>query len=103
MDFPFHEQPNTAVIICSHILDKKEPILYVSHDEDDGMWQFLCGRSHSASDARIISLEEAFLLDSTIGVLAEMPQGCSAARRDPCDDWIIEQQATNGRMDSSSE
>ena len=96
MEFSFREKPDAAVITCSHILDKKEPILYVSHDEDDGMWQFLCGRSHSAPDARIISLEEAFLLDSTIGVLAEMPQGCSAARRDPGDAWIIEQPAASG-------
>ena len=91
MDFPFHEQPNTAVITCSHILDKKEPVLYVSHDEDDGMWQFLCGRSHSASDARIVSLEEMFLLDSTVGGVAELPRGSSAAREKPSDDWMIRQ------------
>lgn len=44
MKFPFHDVPNTAVITCSHITENKAPVLYVSYDEDDGMWQFLCGK-----------------------------------------------------------
>ena len=40
MDFPFYDAPNTATIICCHIIDDGKPILYVSHDEDDGMKQF---------------------------------------------------------------
>ena len=43
MEFPFYDSPDTATIICCHILERQAPILYVSHDEDDGMWQFLCG------------------------------------------------------------
>ena len=34
MDFPFYDAPNTATIICCHIIDDGKPILYVSHDED---------------------------------------------------------------------
>ena len=30
--FPFKDKPNTAVITCVHILNEKQPILYVSHD-----------------------------------------------------------------------
>ena len=41
--FPFKDKPNIACITCSHILDENKPILYVSHDYDDGCWQFLCG------------------------------------------------------------
>ena len=91
MKFSFVEKTDTAVITCSHILENKDPILFVSHDEDDGMWQFLCGADHDISEARVISLKEVFLLDRTIGFLAEMPQGCSATRSNPCDDWINEQ------------
>ena len=32
MDFPFYDAPNTATIICCHIIDDGKPILYVSHD-----------------------------------------------------------------------
>ena len=54
MDFPFYDVPNTATIICCHIIDDGKPILYVSHDEDDGMWQFLCGSTHDIDEARMI-------------------------------------------------
>ena len=53
MDFPFDDAPNTAVITCCHILDHGAPILHVSHDADDGMWQFLCGACHDESEGRI--------------------------------------------------
>lgn len=43
MEFPFYDPPNVATIICRHILENGAPILYISHDEDDGAWQFLCG------------------------------------------------------------
>ena len=36
MDFPFYDAPDTASITCCHIVDDGKPILYVSHDEDDG-------------------------------------------------------------------
>lgn len=37
LSFSFDDQQNTACIVCCHILEG-HPILYVSHDEDDGMW-----------------------------------------------------------------
>ena len=47
MKFPFSEPENTAVITCCHIIDNGADILYVSHDAEDGMWQFLCGGTHT--------------------------------------------------------
>ena len=65
MKFPFYDSPDTATIICCHILERQAPILYVSHDEDDGMWQFLCGETH------------------------ETDEGYYAERKSQDDDWII--------------
>ncbi|MDQ0152395.1 hypothetical protein J2S20_001084 [Moryella indoligenes] len=31
--FPFYDEPNTAAIVCSHVINREEPILFVSHDE----------------------------------------------------------------------
>lgn len=89
MEFPFRDASNTAVITCSHILENNEPILYVSHDEDDGMWQFLCGKEHDTSEARIVSLHLMFMRDNSIAELAEMPCGCSAERHDKDAKWTI--------------
>ncbi len=38
-DFKFNESKEQAVFTCSHVLDEKNPILYVEHDHD-GDWQF---------------------------------------------------------------
>ena len=89
MDFPFYDAPNTATIICCHIIDDGKPILYVSHDEDDGMWQFLCGSAHDTDEARLVSLKEAFDLDNSVGVLKDMPCGYYAERKTQNDNWIV--------------
>lgn len=85
--FPFQDAPNTAVIVCSHIIDRHAPILYVYHDEDDGMWQFLCGKEHSEDEAKIVSLKYVYELDPTIGSLKYMPCGFYAERDSQTDKW----------------
>lgn len=89
MNFPFCDTPNTATIICCHTIENKAPILYVSHDEDDGMWQFLCGQKHKVDEARLVSLKEVFDFDNSIGILADMPCGCYAERKNQNDNWVI--------------
>ena len=87
MDFPFEDAPNTACIVCRHVLDKEKAITYISHDADDGMWQFLCGGEHTEADARIVSLYFAYMLDQTIGQVADMPCGCYIQRETGKDHW----------------
>ena len=93
MEFPFCDAPNTASIICCHIAEKEAPILYVSHDEDAGMWQFLCGKEHGISEAELVSLKEVFDFDHSIGALCAMPCGSYAERKTENDDWIIRKQS----------
>ena len=88
--FPFEDQPNTACIVCRHILSKERPVLYASHDVEDGMWQFMCGGDHSfPEDACVIGLAEALELDSTISLIASIPCGYMAERESATSDWTI--------------
>ncbi len=89
MKFPFEDAPNTAVITCVHILENAAPILHVSHDEEDGMWQFLCGKRHTSAEARIAALKEVFDRDHSVGALKDLPCGCSAERKSPQAAWMI--------------
>ena len=66
-----------------------ENILYVSHEEDDGMWQFLCGKSHEITDAKLVALEEVFALDNSISKIADMPYGYIATRKNVNSEWKI--------------
>lgn len=68
--------------------------MYVSHDEDDGMWQFLCGKTHETDEAKLVSLKSVFALDNSVGILTDMPCGYYAERKTQDDDWIIKKTVT---------
>ena len=70
-------------------LDKIEHIQFVSHDDEDGMWQFLCGRKHKTEDARLVSLESIFKIDNSVGELADMPCGHQAERDTENSIWDV--------------
>lgn len=87
--FPFSDSPDTAVFTCSHIVESGDSILFVSHDLDDGAWQFLCGKEHNEDEARIVSLKFVFDMDPTIGKLKDLPLGYYAERLSKNDKWVI--------------
>ena len=89
MKFPFSEPENTAIITCCDIIENGADILYVSHDAEDGMWQFLCGGTHTQEQARVVSLNEIFTLDNTVSELASMPCGYIAERKNKSSKWKI--------------
>lgn len=86
-EYAFKESANTACFVCSHVLYKERPILYVAHD-NDGDWQFLCGHTHHTDEhVKIISLREITELDPTINDLYEMPMNVGAERKTVKDKW----------------
>ena len=85
----FNEPPNVAVLTTKNILNKKADILLVFHDEDDGMWQFLCGKAHETDEAKLVSLKSVFDLDNSVGILKDMPCGYYAERKAQDDEWSV--------------
>lgn len=79
--FAFPDPPDTAVLVCTHVLEKGDAILYVTHDEEDGMWQFLCGKAHVPEEARVVSLACVLRLDPSLESLGQMPCGAFAERK----------------------
>jgi hypothetical protein len=77
--WPFHEGKNRAVFTTKPVLDG-HPILLVSHDRE-GDWQFLCGTTNRAEDAKIVSLGCIFERDGTLAEVAGLPEGWTAYRR----------------------
>lgn len=88
-EYPFPEAPDTAVFTCIHVLSGSEPIRYVTHDEDDGAWQFLCGGEHEEADARVASLHSIWKPDPSVGKLAGMSLGSYAWRTKAAASWNI--------------
>lgn len=89
MHWPFHDSPDVAVFTSRDIVEHRKIITYVSHDDDDGAWQFHAGDGtpEDECDARIVSLQEVLNLDATVSELADLPTGWYAWRTSREDDW----------------
>jgi len=80
-DWPFSDPQNVAVFTTTRVLRGGQPILRVSHDDEDGAWQFHAGvQQSSVSDAMIVALEEVVEHDPTVCDLADLPCGWCAKR-----------------------
>jgi hypothetical protein len=89
-DYPFDDPPNVATITTKQVLEDDYPILLVTHDEDDGSWQILCGTTNDPSDGRVVGLDCMCQRDPSIGELGDLPLGWRAWRKNPASPWIRE-------------
>ncbi len=84
-----HEKSNLAVFSCHHVIDKKQPVLFVFHDADCD-WQFLCGTyDHGDSDVRIVAFSEIIEIDPTVSAVTHIPPGCFGTRSSLNDSWEV--------------
>jgi hypothetical protein len=70
------------------VLDGGEPILLVSHDEDDHGWQFIGSTDANVPDGRVVCLEEMVRLDPTVVEVADLPPGWKAVRECVGEPWV---------------
>src|SRR5581483_8559406 len=80
MKWQFADPPNVAVFTSKNIINQTEWIQYVSHDEDDGAWQFHSAGGASDKDISIVSLEEITEMDPSVILLSDLPAGWFASR-----------------------
>ena len=92
--WPFKEPENTAVFTSSEVLHHNHPLLLVFHDHD-GDWQFLHGEVGPDDEGHVVCLGCVFSRDSTVGQLADMPNGWFAYRDEPGKPWEIEPYESN--------
>ncbi len=88
--WPFDQPPNCATVVSNSIIEKRKPILYVSHDEDDHGWQFLDNESEELDDLCIVGLGHILEVDPSMAGLASLEPGGQATRADINSEWVIE-------------
>ncbi|RKR38352.1 hypothetical protein [Paraburkholderia sp. BL17N1] len=73
----FNDPPNVAVIANRSVVFEQDWIAYVSHDNEDGGWQFHGSRSGQMQegDAVAASLLNIVELDVTVQALSDLPRG----------------------------
>jgi len=80
-DWPFADPKNVAVITTTQVIRDGQPVLYVSHDLDDGSWQFHTGDEHVYErDAMVVTLSEMIERDLSLAELHDLPFGWIAVR-----------------------
>ena len=81
--------PGDIAITTRQVMRDGWPILLVTHDADDGAWQFVNG--HGDTDdtayAMVVGVETMSGVDPTILELADLPLGWRAWRASPNDPW----------------
>jgi hypothetical protein len=94
-DWLFADPPNVATLTTRKVLEGY-PILLVTHDLDDGAWQFLCGTTNDDADGRVVGLGTIVDQDPSVIELADLPRGWRAWRRSPEDSWQRELRSSDG-------
>lgn len=89
--FAFNEDPLLGTVTTAAVI-AGAPILMVSHDADDGGWQFLCGTTNDPADGRIMHLAEIVAMDPTVTQVADLPLGWVAFRSALGAEWTREPQ-----------
>jgi hypothetical protein len=84
----FSDPPNVAVIANRKIISGQDWIAYVSHDEDDGAWQFHTADAEvSEGDAVVVSLQNIVNIDSSVCQLVDLQLGWHAWRTGKDQPW----------------
>lgn len=78
--WPFDQARDCATITMRQVMDGEEPILLVSHDEDDHGWQFIGLSDASVDDGRVVCLEHVVHQDPSVLEVADLPPGWQAVR-----------------------
>jgi len=89
MDFKFLADPNLGVYTTRQVIKEGKPILWVSHDKEDGDWQFLCQTTRDPEDVLLVSLREVVNHDPSVNKLFDLPIGWNATRALQDEPWEL--------------
>jgi len=86
----FTKSDRTAVFTTRFVVLDKKPITFVTHESEDGAWQFFSDDNFDDFEAvaMVVALGEIIELDSSILSLSDLPEGFIAYRESEKDDWI---------------
>ncbi|WP_344088833.1 hypothetical protein [Luedemannella helvata] len=80
----------TTSIQTGEVFDRKEPILYVSHDADDGVWQLIGAGNAVPASGKLSHLHHAVEHDLTLLDVLDLEPGECAYRTGPDAPWTSE-------------
>ena len=96
----FEDTLNTAVFTTKSVVKDKKEITYVTHDADDGAWQFFSSDDFDNYEevAMILSLDEIINIDITVLEIADLPLGYFATRPTSKDSWTTKKMTNENAL-----
>jgi len=92
-DWKFADSPHTGAYLSETVHNGTEQVTFVSHDAEDGAWQFL-GDSMSDGGGPVLScFHHPIDRDPTLAELADLPLGWYAERDKVGEPWIRRERA----------
>lgn len=87
----FEDTLNTTFFTTKFVVKDKKEITYVTHDADEGAWQFFSSDDFDNYEdvAMILSLDEIINIDRTVLEIADLSLGYLATRQTTKDSWTI--------------
>ena len=87
----FEDTLNTAVFTTKFVVKDKKEITYVTHDIEDGAWQFFSNDRFDNFEevAMLVSLDEIIKMDKTVLEIADLTLGFIATRQSTKEKWEI--------------
>jgi len=87
----FKEPLSTAVLTTKFVINENKDITYVTHNEDDGSWEFLSDDifDDHKTVIMVVELSQMIERDPSLLDLADMPVGHYAVRDNQGDAWTI--------------
>ncbi|TMK65748.1 MAG: hypothetical protein E6G60_04425 [Actinobacteria bacterium] len=86
----FNDPEHTMAFTTRRVTEQNYPVLVVSHDAEDGAWQFLCGTTNDPKEGVTEALGSMLERHPEIEELADLPLGWIAWREDETSAWIRE-------------
>ena len=92
----FPDSLNTAVFTTKFVVHDRKEITYISHDFEDGSWEFYSDDNFDNYEdiVLILSLDEIIQLDISVLEVADLPLGFVATRKSKAEDWTITKNET---------
>ncbi len=103
-DWPFKDPENVIALTLRDVMEDNLPILLVTHDAEDGCWQFLDGRDNPDPKVGIVvCLGHIVEYDPSIRELADLPLGWRAWRATPAEPWQREEMEPEAEGESENQ
>jgi len=86
-NWKFPENPHSRVFLSETVHSGTEAVTYVSHDTEDGAWQFLCGSMSDGGGPVISFSHHPVDHDPRLAELVDLPLGWCAKRGRVGEPW----------------